>query len=334
MYPIAGEQPTIFDRLGKSLPIQRLYQQIRQVARTNLTVVIQGETGTGKELVARYLHAYSDRTAQPFVVVDCGAIPADLVESKFFGYRQGAGAGAHARGAGYFDMAHGGTLFLDEIANLPLSMQIKLLRSVQTRHITPLGSHKSIPIDVRIILTSSTPSLEGMEARRLRLHLLPRLNECTISLPALRDRREDILFLADRFRREANAELQKTAKGFSKAAQAYLLTYDWPGNIEELRHAVRRAVLRDTKVIDISHLRHSTVAWTPPSLAMPNQHAEPGPDDYALHDMVQETLLQLEKALLRLVLQDVQKNQSAAASGDVPTGYKVLYRRLKAAPVG
>jgi DNA-binding NtrC family response regulator len=160
------------------------------------------------------------------------------------------------------------------------------------------------------------------------------LNECTISLPALRDRREDILFLADRFRREANAELQKTAKGFSKAAQAYLLTYDWPGNIEELRHAVRRAVLRDTKVIDISHLRHSTVAWTPPSLAMPNQHAEPGPDDYALHDMVQETLLQLEKALLRLVLQDVQKNQSAAASGDVPTGYKVLYRRLKAAPVG
>jgi two-component system nitrogen regulation response regulator GlnG len=159
------------------------------------------------------------------------------------------------------------------------------------------------------------------------------LNECTIFLPALRDRREDILFLADRFRRESNAELQKTVRGFSKAAQAYLLTYDWPGNVQELRHAVRRAVLCDTQVIDTSHLQQGTVEWTPPLLAMPNQHAEPSPHDYALHDMVQETLREFEKALLRLVLQDVQKNKSAAA-WDLPMGYKVLYRQLKATHLG
>jgi DNA-binding NtrC family response regulator len=331
MYPIAGEQPTIFDRLGKSLPIQHLYQQIRQVARTNLTVVIQGETGTGKELVARYLHAYSNRTARSFVKVDCGAISADLAESKFFGYRQGAFNGAHARGTGYFEMAHGGTLFLDEIANLPLSMQIKLLRSMQTRQITPLGSHKSLPIDVRIVLTSSTPLVEGVEARRLRLDLLRRLNEFTISLPSLRDRREDILFLAERFRRESNAELQKSAQGFSKAAQAYLLAHDWPGNVRELRHAVKRAVLFDPQVIDTSHLLHSAVAQTPTSPAIPNQHAKQRPHDYALHDMVQEIMRQLENALLQLVLQNVQRNNSA--SRDIPIGYKVLYRRRQATPL-
>lgn len=329
MYPISGEQATIFDRMGKSLPIQHLYQQIRQVASTNLTVVIQGETGTGKELVAHYLHEYSHRAAQPFVAVDCGAIPESLAESEFFGYRQGAFTGANAKRAGYFEMAHDGTLFLDEIANLPLSIQMKLLRSIQERQITPLGSQKNIAVDARIVVASSAPLAEGVQAGHFRLDLFHRLNEFTISLPSLRDRREDILFLADRFRRESNAELQKTVQGFSKAAQAYLLTYDWPGNVRELRHAVRRAVLFDTHMIDKLHLQQSAVEWTTPSPpAMPKRRAKPRPHGYALHDILQEVTAQLEKALIQSVLQEVQGNKSAAAKR-LQIGYKTLYRRLK-----
>jgi DNA-binding NtrC family response regulator len=328
MHPIAGELPTIFDRMGKSVPIQHLYEQIRQVSCTNLTVVIQGETGTGKELVAHYLHEYSDRAAQPFVAVDCGAIPESLAESEFFGYRQGAFTGANAKRAGHFEMAHGGTLFLDEIANLPLSIQMKLLRSLQERQITPLGSQKNLSVDVRIVVASSAPLAAGVEAGHFRLDLFHRLNEFTIFLPSLRDRREDILFLADRFRRESNAELQKTVQGFSKAAQAYLLTYDWPGNVRELRHAVRRAVLFDPLVIDRSHLQQSTVELTPPSPAMPNEHATPTPHGYALHDIVQEITVQLEKTLIQSALQEVQGNKSAAAKR-LQIGHKTLYRRLK-----
>jgi DNA-binding NtrC family response regulator len=328
MHTISGEQPTIFDHMGKSLPIQHLYQQIQRVARTNLTVVIQGETGTGKELVAHYLHAYSDRAARPFVAVDCGAIPESLAESEFFGYRPGAFTGASAKRAGYFEMAHGGTLFLDEITNLPLSIQTKLLRSIQERQITPLGSHKNMAVDVRIIVASSTLLTAGVEAGHFRLDLFHRLNEFTIFLPSLRDRREDILFLANRFRKETNTELHKDVQGFSKAAQAYLLTYDWPGNVRELRHAVRRAVLFDPQVIDRSHLQQNIGVSTTAPPAIPNKQAKPTSHGYALHEIVQETTVQLEKALIQAVLQEVRGNKSAAARL-LQVGYKTLYRRLK-----
>jgi two-component system nitrogen regulation response regulator GlnG len=168
-----------------------------------------------------------------------------------------------------------------------------------------------------------------VQTGHFRLDLFHRLNEFTISLPSLRDRREDILFLADRFRRESNAELHKTAQGFSKAAQVYLLTYDWPGNVRELRHAVRRAVLFDTPTIDKFHLQQSMVEWTPLSPpATPKRHAKSRPRGYALHDILQEVTVQLEKALIESVLQEVQGNKRAAAKR-LQIGYKTLYRRLK-----
>jgi transcriptional regulator with GAF, ATPase, and Fis domain len=245
---------SIFDLMGHSLAIHRLSQQIEQVARTNLTVLIQGETGTGKELVACFIHQQSNRARKPCVAIDCGVLPESLFESESFGHVKGAFTGACSRRIGYFELASGGTLFLDEIANLPLSIQRKLLRSVQERSIYPVGSARAIAVDVRLITASSIMLTTQVEAGCFRSDLFYRLCEFIIYVPPLRERQEDILFLAERFRAEANAELDKDVKRFSPKAQAYLLAQAWPGNVRELRNTIRRAVLLSTGMITPKHL--------------------------------------------------------------------------------
>jgi two-component system nitrogen regulation response regulator GlnG len=324
----SDKRQSIFDLMGHSFSIHQINRKIHQVAQTNFTVIVQGETGTGKELVARLIHECSDRANKPFMAVDCGAIPGTLVESELFGYAKGALTGADTQKAGYFQLAEGGTLFLDEVANLPLSVQTKLLRSVQEHRILPLGSDKNVFTDVRIIVASNVILEDEVKAGRFRADLFHRLNEFKIYLLPLRERREDILFLAERFRRETNAELHKHVTGFTQEAQTYLRTYDWPGNVRELRNTVRRAVLLSGELIELKHLRQAI------SLPLPSP---PGRDSalpaataqrYTLHDITSEMTMQLEKALIQRVLQETRGNKSRAAR-ILKIGYKTLYRKLK-----
>jgi DNA-binding NtrC family response regulator len=314
--------------MGQSFSVQQIHRQIQRVATTDFTVIVQGETGTGKELVARFIHEHSKRLDKPFVAVDCGAIPDSIVESELFGYVKGAFTGADSKKAGYFEMAKGGTLFLDEIGNLSPSTQMKLLRSLQERRVLPLGSEKNLRTDVRIIVASNAVLEDEVKAGRFRADLFHRLNEFKIYLLPLRERREDILFLAERFRQETNAELAKNVIGLSPDAQAYLLSYEWPGNVRELRNAVRRAVLLSNDFIDLKHLRQVLGSSTMPSYPNIDLSTLKVQQGYSLHDVIHELSTQLEKALIQHALQESGGNKSRAARL-LKIGYKTLYRKLK-----
>jgi len=319
---IAETCQRIFDLMGHSFSVQQINRQIARVARTNFTVIVQGETGTGKELVARLIHEQSDRANKPFVAIDCGAIPESIVESELFGYVRGAFTGAEGKKAGYFELAKGGTLFLDEIANLSSATQMKLLRSLQERRILPLGSMTNITTDVRIIVASNAVLEDEVKAGRFRDDLFHRLNEFKIYLLPLRERREDIICLAERFRRETNAELDKTVHSFSAEACSYLLTYDWPGNVRELRNTVRRAVLLSNDIIAVKHLRQVL------SPATGMSRVPEIPPGYGLHAIVQQVSAHLEKTIIQHVLEETGGNKSQAAKR-LKIGYKTLYRKLK-----
>jgi two-component system nitrogen regulation response regulator GlnG len=325
---LSGQRRSIFDLMGHSFSVQQISRQIQRVAVTNFTVIVQGETGTGKELVARLIHEQSDRSDRPFVAVDCGAIPDTLVESELFGYVKGAFTGAEGKKAGYFEMARGGTLFLDEIANLSHATQMKFLRSLQERHIQPLGSERNVKTDVRIIVASNAILEDEVKAGRFRTDLFHRLNEFKIFLLPMRERPEDILFLSERFRRETNAELRKDVKGFSAEAQTYLLAYDWPGNVRELRNTVRRAVLLSTELIDVKHLRQVLAPSTGTQQSVPNLPVYRMQQGYSLHEIVYEVGAQLEKSLIQHALQEAKGNKSQAAKL-LKIGYKTLYRKLR-----
>jgi len=319
---------TIFDLMGPSYSVQQIHRQIERVARTNFTIIVQGETGTGKELIAQLIHEESDRAQRPFVAVDCGALPDSIVESELFGYVKGAFTGADAKKAGLFEMAKGGTLFLDEIGNISPTVQMKLLRSLQERRVQPLGSEESVTTDVRIIVASNAVLEDEVRAGRFRADLFHRLNEFKIYLLPLRERKEDILFLADRFRRETNDELAKHAVGFSREAQAYLLSYVWEGNVRELRNVVRRAVLLSHDRIELKHVQQvlglMTQASSPES-SLPIHKLYQG---YGLHDVVHEVAAHLEKSLIEHVLEETRGNKSQAAKR-LQIGYKTLYRKLQ-----
>lgn len=318
----------LFEFMGYSYSIQQIQRQIERVAETKFTIIVQGETGTGKELIAQVIHEQSSRAHKPFVAVDCGALPDSIVESELFGYVKGAFTGADGRRAGLFEMAKGGTLFLDEIGNISTSVQMKLLRSLQERCIQPLGSETSIETDVRIIVASNAVLEDEVSEGRFRVDLFHRLNEFKIYLLPLRERKDDILFLAERFRRETNEELDKNIKGFAASAEAYMLSYDWLGNVRELRNAVRRAVLLSNDVIELKHLQQI--------LGRPPRPVDTGPslpvsklyNGYGLHDVVHEATAHLEKALIEHVLEETKGNKSQAAKR-LQIGYKTLYRKLQ-----
>ena len=242
------------DILGDSRAIREVVAQIQRVARTAFTVVVSGETGTGKELVSRAIHQASDRNARDLVAVDCGAIPENLIESELFGYERGAFTGADRRREGHFLQARGGTLLLDEIANLPLATQAKLLRALQERVIQPLGG-RPIPTDVRVIAATNVPLDAWVQAGRFRSDLFYRLSEFTITLPPLRERREDIPTLAQRFLDETTVELSRApGRRLGEDAIDALLQNDWPGNVRQLRNVIRRAALIGPEIIRLEHL--------------------------------------------------------------------------------
>ena len=224
--------------IGTSEPMTRLREMVERVARSQAPVHISGESGTGKELVARLIHDSGARRDSPFVPVNCGAIPAELMESEFFGHRKGSFTGAVSDKSGLFQSAHGGTLFLDEIADLPLSMQVKLLRVIQEQTVRPVGASREEPVDVRI-LSATHRKLSGMiESGEFRADLFYRINVIEIAVPALRDRGSDVLLLA----KHILERLGKSADMLDQSAQAAVLAYPFPGNVRELENMLERAV--------------------------------------------------------------------------------------------
>jgi len=230
--------------IGDSPSMERVYQLIQKALRGDLSVAILGESGTGKELVARAIHFNSSRKRGPFVVVNCAAIPRDLMESEFFGHEKGAFTGAHARKIGKFEQADGGTLFLDEIGELDLELQAKLLRALQNREFQRVGGHQTLSFDARIICATNQNILQMIREGKFREDLYYRLFQFPIPLPPLRERKEDILLLAHHFLRQFVARYPEFAdKKLSAAAKQALLQHSWPGNVRELKSAIERGVL-------------------------------------------------------------------------------------------
>ncbi|MHB9072729.1 MAG: sigma-54-dependent transcriptional regulator [Desulfobaccales bacterium] len=229
--------------IGKSKPMQEIYKAIGRVAPTDATVLIRGESGTGKELVARALYQHSLRSAKPFLVINCVAIPETLLESELFGYEKGAFTGAVNRRVGKFEQAHGGTVFLDEIGDMPFSIQAKILRLLQEKSIERLGGREPIPVDVRIIAATNRDLEAALAQGRFREDLYYRLKVVTLGLPPLRERSQDITLLADYFLSRFAKEMDVSNPGVTNEAKLLLQNYQWPGNVRELANAMQKALI-------------------------------------------------------------------------------------------
>jgi Nif-specific regulatory protein len=241
--------------VGSSNAMREVYEQVTQVARTNTTVLLRGESGTGKEMIAHAIHYNSLRAGKPFVKVSCAALPETLIESELFGYERGAFTGAMSRKKGRFELADGGTLFLDEIGDLNVSTQIKLLRALQEREFERLGSTETIKVNVRLIAATNKDLEKAIEKGQFRADLYYRLNVFTIFMPPLRERKPDVLLLADHFLEKYGREHHKHIKRISTPAIDMLTSYHWPGNVRELENIIERAVVVcDSSVIHGHHL--------------------------------------------------------------------------------
>jgi two-component system NtrC family response regulator len=229
--------------IGMSEPMLRVFETVRRIAPTGVSVLVTGESGTGKELIARAIHNKSTRGAGPFVPINCGAIPENLLESELFGHEKGSFTGAHAAKAGKFETADGGTLFLDEIGELPQALQVKLLRFLQDQVVERVGGGTPIQVDVRVIAATNRDLEEMIVEKTFREDLYYRINTVRISMPPLRDRDDDILLLATRFLHRYSSEFSRGLKGYSRASIQAIHSYHWPGNVRELDNRVKRGVL-------------------------------------------------------------------------------------------
>ncbi len=335
----------LYEQMGNSAEIAKVNESVACVAPTNFTVVIYGETGSGKELIAQSIHNRSPRCDKPFVVVDCGSIPETLIESELFGFEKGAFTGADQKKAGQFEIASGGTLFLDEIGNLPKSMQGKLLRVLQERRIRRLGSNKEIDIDVRVVVAGNERLEYLVESGHFRMDLYQRLDEFCIEIPPLRQRKDDIVFLCKRFLDITNKELNKNVRGITKETLEMLLTYNWPGNVRELKNVIRRAVLlANNNVIEPNHLLIKTQEQKQQASPASEQIASAANrdadhtvsldldinngKDLSLRDMVAKCIEHAEKKLITSVLKRTGGNKSQAAR-ILKIDYKTMHYKVK-----
>lgn len=284
--------PSTSQIVAESPAMQKILQDIQHVAKSNASVFINGETGTGKEVIAHLVHYSSPRANQPFIKVNCAAVPDSLVESEFFGHEKGAFTGATSKRLGRFELAHGGSLLLDEITEIPLALQAKLLRVTQEQEFERVGGSKPIKVDVRLISTSNRDIREALASKVLREDLYYRLNVVPIYLPPLRERQEDILPLAEHFIGRTCQENHLDKKTLSSDAKKKLLFYRWPGNVRELANVIERAIVMDHgKVIQESHLNL---------------------DGHAANVMAGKTLQELEKQLIQETLQMHQNRTKVA----------------------
>lgn len=265
-----GEDAGRFGICGASPVMVALFSQLEKVLEADLPVLINGESGTGKELVARAIHDYSARSDKPFVVVNCGAIPTQLIQSELFGHEKGAFTGAMQRTIGKIEAANGGVLFLDEIGDLPMGLQANLLRVLQERSITRVGGLQGIPVDFRLVAATHVDLQEAIRLGRFREDLYYRLNVIQLQLPPLRERRGDVRLLAENVLRNylaSNPKCQVTA--FSSVAIRAMNTYDWPGNVRELINRVHRAIIMsDSRLVSATDLGLETLALDPPSVTL------------------------------------------------------------------
>lgn len=297
---------------GVSEPSRRLSDYVELVAPTNMSVLITGESGTGKEQIAKSIHLQSKRHAAPFIAVDCGAIPKEIASSEFFGHLKGSFTGAINDKTGHFAAANGGTLFLDEIGNLTYELQVQLLRALQERRIKPVGSNNEIEVDIRVVTATNEDLAEAVKEGDFREDLYHRLNEFSIKVPALRERKEDLMLFADQFLDEANADLEKNIVGFSDEAIHAFKNYNWPGNLRELKNMVKRAVLLTQEdLIPLKVLPHEIATSTRTS-----------ENDYGLFKNKNEEQLILD------ALEKTGGNKSKAARM-LSIDRKTLYNKLK-----
>lgn len=301
--------------LGVSPVMQRVYDQIARVAPTAATVLITGESGTGKEMVAQTIHQLSRRRKYPFLAVNCGAISPQLIESEMFGHEKGSFTGASRQHRGYFERAHGGTLFLDEITEMPLELQVKLLRVLESGTFSRVGSDDVLEGDVRIIAASNRVPMEAVASGKLREDLHYRLEVFPLHVPSLRDRREDIEILSDHFLAELN-KTEGSAKVFAADAIDILRSYSWPGNVRELRNVVQRSyIMAEDDTIDSRDL--------PQDLGSPKQDTGP-----YLNVAVGATIADVERRLIFATLDQCGGTKEKAAEM-LGISLKTLYNRLR-----
>ncbi|HWR98226.1 MAG TPA: sigma-54 dependent transcriptional regulator [Candidatus Methanoperedens sp.] len=287
-------------RFGTSPAIRTVIGRMKQVAPTDLAVIVQGETGTGKTYVARAIHELSRRAAGPFVRVDVSVVPPTLAESELFGSRKGAYTGSDKDRAGYVAAANGGTLFLDDIENTPLDIQAKLLDVLETKRICPVGGGEPIGLDFRVVAATNRDLRACVAARAFREDLLYRLGEFVVDLPPLRERPEDILFFMDLFLEEACGEMGRQVHGFSAAAADLLLSHPWPGNVRELKNVIRRAILlAPGELVETGQIDFLS-------------RAVPGPEECAAAPL-KEAVQELERKLIRKALEKTGGNKTRAA---------------------
>jgi two-component system response regulator PilR (NtrC family) len=328
-----GQQsPAVTELLGETEVIRKLREDIGKIARTQAPVMISGESGTGKELVARLIHARSHRHNAPFVPVNCGAIPSELMESEFFGYTKGSFTGASSDKPGLFEAAAGGTLFLDEIAELPLNMQVKLLRALQEKAVRPLGSNKEVAIDVRVVSASNDDLGSLVAQNRFRNDLFYRVNVVHINVPSLRDRRQDIPLLAEKILTNLQHQWGVAQPAISETAMQQLLNYHFPGNVRELENILERALtLSESALIDSGDL-HIPDAQIRPPVAAPSTSetatAEPPAADSDIPDDLQAHLDSIERDILERALQQSRWNITEAAKL-VGLSFRQMRYRLK-----
>jgi DNA-binding NtrC family response regulator len=298
--------------LGNHPAMENLRQLIRKVARTQATVLIQGESGTGKELVARALYRESPRAKAPFIRVNCAAIPENLIESEFFGHERGAFTGALNKREGRFELAHGGTILLDEISEISPSVQAKLLRVLQERELERVGGNRTIKVDVRVIATTNRDLEQSVKKKEFRQDLFFRLNVVPIRVPALRDHREDVAFLAGEFIRRFSRKHGLHIKGFTDSAIQLLNRHSWPGNVRELQNVIERAVILcgDNGMVEPEHLGLAVVEPTAPDAAAAPPAAIP---EVAGQRNGVSTLAELEKRHIFTVLDYCKGNRTHAA---------------------
>ncbi|MFL9845313.1 sigma-54-dependent transcriptional regulator [Flavobacterium rhizosphaerae] len=228
---------------GVSKESALLHEHIKLVAPTNMSVLIMGDSGTGKEYIAQSIHTNSKRAGKPFIAVDCGAIPKELASSEFFGHLKGSFTGAVTDKTGHFEAANGGTLFLDEVGNLSYEVQVQLLRALQERKIKPVGSNQETQVDIRVVAATNEDLAEAVKKGDFREDLYHRLNEFTIKAPRLSERKKDIMIFALHFLQQANEDLEKEVQGFDEEVEDFFCRYDWPGNLREMRNIIKRSVL-------------------------------------------------------------------------------------------
>ncbi len=320
------DNPCLKEKMGPSDAVARLISEVNRVAESNFSVIIIGETGSGKEVVARAIHEASPRSQGPFIPVDCGAIPETLLESELFGHEKGAFTGAESQKPGKFEVANGGTLFLDEISNMPLGSQAKLLRVLQEKKVYRVGGTKAISVNVRMLVASNQDLHDLALSGSFRRDLFYRLNEFTIVIPPLRERKDDIPYLAKRFLDQANMELNKHIKGFSSSGLNVLFGYNWPGNVRQLRSIIRRAALLADEMIGEEHLELKRVdvpgmAFTPKVQGTPWKNLP-------LKEILHQSINAVEREVLSEVLRTTGGNKAKAARY-LQIDYKTMHEKVK-----